>query len=546
MAAGIRLAAIKFMQRVILVQTRRVADPRVRLFVDPPHVRESVNQTHFILPQLQNEKDPNLSMCAGDHPYIPVVELEAEGARLLETVVTMLYTSSNADVVTALINSWAPLVQLRPTHIQLVVTSLTCWRPKAFANQSFTTIKSVEKATRTFLVFISHLGSAVAPFNREIKQAIADIDNRIEKGAQEERARRAALKRPAPRASVEPQPEKRQKLDNGVAMQTQAGQALSFSTLPAPLVTELIVANLQAFSEGELQSIIHAYKPGVAPAAVPAVVTPQPQPTPSNAASTPVAQATTPAAPAAARKKTTDAAAKAPAKAEEITTSAPRPTSVAPVADALEEVSVASEKETVVVKEESVDPPKMDVDDAVEKEGASTLAIQAPEQEDEDVAAAVPLDLKALLSLHLRAPPPRPIEDTEKADLVRGSVARIQDAANDVVTGAGVEDGDGVKLWMMLIIRMVTRGAGSRRNWQGEEGEEDAQHAAEQYERQDQLRANLYEYVMADFAGRMKLATLWMNEEWYSDQLAADQGQGLELVCYAHPERSGPFADDSP
>ena len=30
-AAGVRLAAIKFMQRVILVQTRGVADPRVRL-----------------------------------------------------------------------------------------------------------------------------------------------------------------------------------------------------------------------------------------------------------------------------------------------------------------------------------------------------------------------------------------------------------------------------------------------------------------------------------------------------------------------------------
>ena len=33
--AGIRIAAIKFMQKVILVQTRGVTDPRVRSFIAP-------------------------------------------------------------------------------------------------------------------------------------------------------------------------------------------------------------------------------------------------------------------------------------------------------------------------------------------------------------------------------------------------------------------------------------------------------------------------------------------------------------------------------
>ncbi|KZV71528.1 hypothetical protein PENSPDRAFT_751633 [Peniophora sp. CONT] len=530
-AAGVRLAAVKFMQRVILVQTRGVADPR-----------------------LQNKNDPNLSMCPVDHPYIPVAQLEAEGTRLLETVLTMLYTSSNADIVTSLINSWAPLVRLRPTHIQLVVTSLTSWRPNAFTGQSFTTIKSVEKSVRIFLVHISHLGSAVAPFNPEIRQAIAEIDGRIEKGAMEEKARRAALKRPAS-AAVEP-PEKRQKLDNGAPaqVQPQASGALNFSSLPPQLVTELIVANLQAFSESELQDIVRTYKPAVAPAAVAAAATPQPTPPP--VAAKPVAAVPPPSAPAAERKKATDAAAKARAKAAEITAAAPRPESTAPpsveVTATPEVVAVAedkgedNDKDKTVVKEEPVDPLKMDIDDEVEEEpSAPDSAPQEEEVEDEEAAAAVPLDLKALLSLDLRAPPPRPLEDTEKAALVKGSVVRIEEAASEVVTGLGAGEGEkGVELWMMLVVRMVTRGAEPSRCWKGKEkesgegegGKEDVEGEketalalAQRYEQQDQLRANLYEYIMADFAGRMRLATMWMNEEWYSDQLAAEKDSGPEL-----------------
>lgn len=43
--------------------------------------------------QLQNKNDPNLTMCPTDHPFISVSALEAEGLKLLEGVITMLYTS---------------------------------------------------------------------------------------------------------------------------------------------------------------------------------------------------------------------------------------------------------------------------------------------------------------------------------------------------------------------------------------------------------------------------------------------------------------------
>jgi symplekin len=85
---------MKFVQRVILVQTRGVSDPRVVvcslslykvMCIPEPFV-------DFLL-QLQNKNDPNLSFCPADHPFIQVAKLESEGQKLLEGVITILFTS---------------------------------------------------------------------------------------------------------------------------------------------------------------------------------------------------------------------------------------------------------------------------------------------------------------------------------------------------------------------------------------------------------------------------------------------------------------------
>ena len=44
--------------------------------------------------QLRNGNDPNLAMCPSDHPFISVTALDAEGLKLLEGVITLLYTST--------------------------------------------------------------------------------------------------------------------------------------------------------------------------------------------------------------------------------------------------------------------------------------------------------------------------------------------------------------------------------------------------------------------------------------------------------------------
>ena len=85
---GVKLAALKFMQRVILVQTRGVSDPRVSTSLFISHYL-----TDTVELQLQKQSDPNLSFCPVDHPFISVSTLEAEGAELIKGVVTIFYTS---------------------------------------------------------------------------------------------------------------------------------------------------------------------------------------------------------------------------------------------------------------------------------------------------------------------------------------------------------------------------------------------------------------------------------------------------------------------
>ena len=82
---GIKLASLKFVQRVILVQTRGVTDPRVRS-------SNSLLSDSLCSIQLQKPNDPNLSLIPADHPFLSAAQLESEGQKLMEGVVTVLYT----------------------------------------------------------------------------------------------------------------------------------------------------------------------------------------------------------------------------------------------------------------------------------------------------------------------------------------------------------------------------------------------------------------------------------------------------------------------
>ncbi|CAE6464998.1 unnamed protein product, partial [Rhizoctonia solani] len=267
---GIRLSAIKFMQRAILVQTRGVNDPR-----------------------LQNKADPNLSMCPSDHPFISVQALETEGGDLLKKCVMILYTSFNADVLSALINTLAALFKLRPALSGVVIQAVLTWTPQvAMSSQSPMSIRSVEKSIKILLHHI-YKSPQGAPYTRQIADAIQAQTARMEAAAQEARRKRALEAEAANEA-------KRTKLEppavptppsapTPVDPPTSTFANFDFSSLPLPLVVDILIANLSVLSDERLAGAIASRRAvlgstgPVVPAApvvqadVPLLVAPTPQ-----------------------------------------------------------------------------------------------------------------------------------------------------------------------------------------------------------------------------------------------------------------------------
>lgn len=90
----------------------------------------------------------------------------------------------------------------------------------------------------------------------------------MDRAAAEDKIRKAAIadsrKRPASASGDGPSDHKRAKLDpdptssNNNSANFLAG--FDFTSLPAPLITELIVANLQAFTEPDLMALVQAHR----------------------------------------------------------------------------------------------------------------------------------------------------------------------------------------------------------------------------------------------------------------------------------------------
>lgn len=152
-------------------------------------------------------------------------------------------------------------------------------------------------------------------------------------------------------------------------------------------------------------------------------------------------------------------------------------------------------------------------------------------------ATAVNLQL-----IDFKIPPPRELTEDDKMQQLTGAVKRIWISAGDLNFGGDalpVESTQAgghspTEIWMLLIVRMITRVVEPP-----PEGDEALDETPEKdfYVCQDQLRQTLCDYIMSDFPSRhvklnqvhifcpsltshrIRLATTWMNEEWYNDQL---------------------------
>ncbi|KAG1760128.1 Symplekin tight junction protein C terminal-domain-containing protein [Suillus occidentalis] len=458
-STGVKVSAIKFMQRIIIVQTRGISDPR-----------------------LQNKNDPNISNVPADHPFLPGPALEAEGMKLLESVITMLYTSQNPELLSAILHSWSNLVKQRPALVQLVVSSLSSWTPAALSGLPASSVKSVEKAVRILLIHISR-GPHGSSFGAQINEALSLQATRMERASAEEKARKAAVaasaseatkKRPSSTPAEHPSEAKRMKVDIDIAGNASAAflASFDFTTLPISLITDLIVANLQAFTEPALIELVQTYRQsrGLAPEP-PVSGTPQPaHPTPEA-------------------------------------TPTPGP-SVEPA-----------------VKDEPVDPLQMDIDEEEMEYEPDRLNMKLSGDVTITEEEIIPADLPEALTLNLVDSTligPNELTDVERNALMRGSVGRIWDGAEELKVDSVVPSqwpgSSPTDMWMLLIVRMVTRVAhldGDQPPASEDEG--DAEAKVDFYSRQDNLRQTLCDYVMADFPSRYVLDLrpnydLWLNQ----------------------------------
>ncbi|KAI6016044.1 Symplekin tight junction protein C terminal-domain-containing protein [Pisolithus microcarpus] len=462
---GVKLSAVKFVQKVILLQTRGISDPR-----------------------LQNKNDPNIANVPVDHPFISASALEAEGMKLLESVITMLYTSQEPDTLTAIVNSWSTLIKQRPSLVHLVVSSLTSWTPVSLAGQPASAIKSVEKSIRILLVHISR-GPHGSAFGAQINEALAMQAQRMERASAEEKARKAAVaaaateatrKRPPPAVPLEEQTDPKRlkaEVDSAAANSAAFLAAFDFTTLPVELVTDLIVANLQAFSEPALMNLVQSYRQSRGLPSVPPAKPPQPPDSVARTEGTPVSDAV--------------------AGAE-------------------------------IVKKEPVDPLKMDIDEEEVEYEPDKLNLELSGEEavaNEDI---IPVDIPDDLPFDLsdfKLPSPKDLSANERIALMRGAAARIWDGAEDLRHATSATGSQTASdMWMLLIVRMITRAvvlpkpSGSPQNEAESTDAADTQLTA-LYSRQDALRQTLCEYIMNDFPARLRLAITWMNEEWYNDRI---------------------------
>ncbi|KAJ4473814.1 Symplekin tight junction protein C terminal-domain-containing protein [Lentinula aciculospora] len=494
---GVRISALKFMQRVILVQIPQgVSDPR-----------------------LQNKNDPNLSFCPANHPFISVTQLEAEGQLLLKTVIEILYSTQNVDLLSALLNSWATLVKTRPNMMHLVVAALKQWTPAAFTGLSASTIKSAEKAVRILLIHISRIPSA-NQFVPQINEALAAQASRMEVAASDEKKRKAAVAAGVPDTRKRPTTEgdrtdvKRVKLEPSPPAPPAPDPSLSllasfdFSTLPATLITDLIVANLEAFTEPALVALVQAYKQKIG------INTFSTSVPPPSATTTPAsAPAATPIVPAVPDTVDQDFA-RPPT---------PKPSIIVPAPP---------------VKEEPVDPLQMDIDqDELEYEPDrlnAELSGPVPSIEPDNVPGTQEQPINLSLA-EFSLPSPRDLANTDdRITLISKSISRIHEEAAEMYPNAATNPGVDVAIggpmdmWMLLVVRMFTRVAEPPPELDHSSDGEDAPMENDKdimlfYEKQDRLRRILCDYIMSDFPGRVRLATTWMNEEWYNDQIRLER-----------------------
>ncbi|KAL8712406.1 MAG: hypothetical protein Q9220_003254 [cf. Caloplaca sp. 1 TL-2023] len=154
-SGGIRVCCIKFVQRVVQVQTPGIiADPR-----------------------RPDQNEISLALVPRDHPLIPPSRLEPEALGLLDRLLNVFHEgTSDAISVNATLNCLGTLIRTRQNVATRILNAILTFNPLRLANSPMTPktrvqIKSMERTTRTVLMNVLRRNEN-GPFASRIRQYI--------------------------------------------------------------------------------------------------------------------------------------------------------------------------------------------------------------------------------------------------------------------------------------------------------------------------------------------------------------------------------------
>lgn len=136
---------------------------------------------------------------------------------------------------------------------------------------------------------------------------------------------------------------------------------------------------------------------------------------------------------------------------------------------------------------------------------------------------AIDLD-EALRFVEFKLPPPKELTDSDMRAMQKSSMTRIWESSKDLVVSSDVTAGPlqesrSQDLWMLLLVRMLTRSSPGKVEEEEPVEEKEELMEVDNLPRHERVRHILFDYIMSNFPAREGLALTWMNEEWYNDRL---------------------------
>ncbi|TIA74606.1 hypothetical protein E3P91_00844 [Wallemia ichthyophaga] len=483
---SLRLSAIKFAQRSIVVQSR-------------PQGRTS-------------SRDVNVSLIAGNHPFIDTRALESENTRTLHSLLTLIFTPQKLSIVTATINILGVLARQRPQYAAAIAPALATWTPAPL--QTMVTnpsqLKSVDKLLYGVLKHLVKLG-LTGNSTPTVMESLSKQAQRIEQLTRDEQSRKKAMKRAmAETPSLKSLDLKRQRTNDhlpSVFADSSSRMDIDVTKLPLESVIDGLIESLEKVSKQSLENAINKSRERIkteeSSQSTTHVLPSRPQPGPSRQ---------------------------------------------------LEPQLQPFAQDGMDVDEKPIDPLKVDIDDdeleddveginrnlndTVAPFGEAQQAIQSQSQnqnhsENEQGATrmqGVKSKAQSLLSAMQKVQHPTNLDKRDRLLVIRNAIGRIcKSIPHSALTETADEDirkstlkFQGRDLWSVVLVRLLTRGL----SYVGNHIQD------EQLQLEKRARETLIDFISMDFDRRYNIAILWLNEEWFNYTLLKDTEENASLDGY--------------